>query len=87
MEENTLLDYRNQLDSIDRTIIMLLNQRMSISKEIGEYKAKYSLPVMDAQRELKILDKVVNLSEQEYSAYVRNIYCSILAESKNIQMR
>ena len=42
---NNLEDYRTQLTHLDNKIIELLNQRASISKEIGLFKVKNNIEI------------------------------------------
>ena len=55
MELNEL---RNQIDEIDRELVSLFIRRMSCSSEVAEYKRRNALPVLDKEREIKLLEKV-----------------------------
>ena len=79
-----LSDFREKLDRIDADLIRLLDERMSISKEIGEYKLANNLPVYDARRENEILGRVFDRAEYHKEAVVE-VYKTILIESKKLQ--
>lgn len=46
---------RDQIDEIDKTLLNLLAQRLSLVAQIGEVKSRYGLPVYVPQREASML--------------------------------
>ncbi len=81
-----LEDWRKEIDLIDDEIIKLINQRARIVQKIGTLKAKAGLPIVDKDREEKVLRKVC----EENQGILKNdsiagIYRKILHESKTIQ--
>jgi monofunctional chorismate mutase len=52
-------DLRNEIDIVDSEIIALLKKRTDIVKQIGQLKAKTGLPILDADRESKVLEKLL----------------------------
>jgi chorismate mutase len=50
IQANALAQFREQLSFIDESLIQLLQQRMSISKEIGIYKRQHNQHILQAQR-------------------------------------
>ncbi len=69
-----LKDTRQQIDEIDNQIIYLLEKRLKIVKKIKKYKKN----IIDLNREKKILDKI-------NSQYIKDIYKTILKNSRKIQ--
>lgn len=61
-ENLTLL--RQQIDRIDNELLEILNKRMHISREIGQYKKEHSMPVVQAARYDSILNDRVKLAEE-----------------------
>lgn len=61
-ENLTLL--RQQIDRIDNELLEILNKRMHISREIGQYKKEHSMPVVQAARYDTILNDRVKLAEE-----------------------
>lgn len=53
---NKLDDLRNQIDIIDRDILVLLGKRVGVVKKIGKYKKEQGLVVLDKTRWNKILE-------------------------------
>lgn len=53
----TLHGLRIQIDAIDQHILEALARRMSLSKEIGEYKQKQKLTILQPERYRELLDE------------------------------
>ena len=87
-QANALAQFREQLSFIDESLINLLQQRMSISKEIGIYKRQHNQHILQAQRweeTLKAnLQKALDsgLSEE----FARQMIKMLHEESLRIQM-
>jgi chorismate mutase/prephenate dehydratase len=82
MELNEL---RSQIDDIDRQLVDLFIKRMAVSASVAEYKIQNGLPVLDASRERALLAKVSDLAGEEFEAYTRTLYNSILDLSRSYQ--
>lgn len=54
-----LADLRQRIDSIDRSLIGLLNARSSLVVEVGKYKQAHGIPVYAPHRESQVLRKVL----------------------------
>ena len=71
---------RSKIDRIDESIVELLAQRMNISEEIGLYKKKNQVTILQLQRWQEILDraiksgKALDLSEPFISAIYNTIH-------------
>lgn len=78
---------RKKIDQIDMQVLLLLNQRAETAKHIGLLKAQAGIPIVDADRETKILQKVSRDNSGELSdEAVARIYRQILLESRQIQV-
>ncbi len=51
----TVEEYRALIDSVDYSIISLLEQRLGLCRELGELKRGLGLPVEDQRREMEVL--------------------------------
>ena len=80
-----LKDLREQIDLIDREMVDLFIRRMNLASEVAEYKREHGLPVLDASRERALLDKISELSGEEFEAYTRTLYATILDLSRSYQ--
>lgn len=80
-----LKELREQIDLVDRELVDLFLRRMKISAEVAEYKRENNMPVLDPSRERALLEKISNLSGEEFEAYSRTLYASILDLSRSYQ--
>lgn len=79
----TIIELREEIDQIDKEIVKLLIRRMSMSREIGKTKEK----ITDKSREMKVILNVLNTSEEKIDpVFLREIYESIITESKRLQL-
>ena len=62
-EKNKIASLREELKQIDLSIFNLVNKRQDISREIGEYKLKNKLPVIEGKRTKKVEEKLIRLAE------------------------
>ncbi len=53
----SLASLRKQIDEMDESLITLLTKRMRVSREIGQYKKKHNMAVVQTTRYSEILDK------------------------------
>ena len=61
-----LKELRKNIDEIDRELVDLFVRRMSISAEVAEYKREVGMPVLDPARERALLERVSNMSGDEF---------------------
>ena len=55
-----LSGFRERIDACDAEIIRLLNARLKICLEVGEYKSARGIAVKDEARESEVIAKVLN---------------------------
>ena len=75
---------RNEIDVLDNKIMELLETRFLIAKQIGVVKTQEKIDILDTNREETILLKTTKYS---HSPQIKNIYKTIMTESKNIQRK
>jgi len=79
-------DWRKEIDDVDSEIVGLLAKRAQIAREISRLKHVSGTPIRDREREMRIFDRVRNLSVGTVdSRVVDQIYEAILAESRRVQ--
>lgn len=84
MDELTLL--REQINQIDAELTTLLQRRMQVVKQVGEYKKAQNLPVLHTGREQEVLDRNAALvTEQELVPYIRECFTEIMRISREYQ--
>ena len=76
--------YRNKIDHIDKKIEALLDKRLKLCKEIGDYKKENNLEVLDQNREDAIMKKIDD-SNLEHKEAIKEIYKEIINEGKKVQ--
>ena len=78
-----LSEIRVDIDAIDKQIVALYEQRMTLTKQVAEYKIANNKPVLDAAREVAKLDKVESLVENPANAKgARELFEAIMAISR-----
>ncbi|MCH4156375.1 MAG: bifunctional 3-deoxy-7-phosphoheptulonate synthase/chorismate mutase type II [Muribaculaceae bacterium] len=85
-ENLTLL--RQQLDQIDNELLELLNKRMRVSREIGQYKKEHSMPVVQTNRYDDVLRTRGKIGEEMGMSgdFIRTIMQTIHEESVRQQI-
>lgn len=61
-DDDTLARYRDSIDNIDAALVFMLAERFKITQEVGEYKAKSSLPPADPAREDRQIERLRQLA-------------------------
>lgn len=85
-ENLTLL--RQQIDEADNELLEILNKRMRISREIGQYKKEHSMPVVQPARYDNILSNRIKLAQEMGMApeFMKAVLESIHGESVRQQI-
>lgn len=79
---------RLELDSVDREIVSLFEQRMNLAREVAAYKIAHGLPVLDQSRESIVLDSRVSmLKDGHWAGSLRDLYNEIMRLSRSEQQR
>ncbi len=79
---------RQQIDVIDNELLEVLNKRMRISREIGQYKKEHRMPVLQAGRYDDIMQSRVKLAEEMGMSgdFMRKVLSAIHEESVRQQI-
>jgi chorismate mutase/prephenate dehydratase len=81
-----ICDIRNQIDSIDDTILELINRRLNLAKRIGSLKKDSGNRVVDSTRESEILRRLTALNKGPLNPNVlHHIFIDIIAAARAIQ--
>ena len=80
-----LKELRKNIDEIDRELVDLFVRRMSVSAEVAEYKREAGMPVLDPARERALLERISEMSGEEFERYARTLYSTILDLSRSYQ--
>ena len=76
---------RKKIDTIDREVFQLLIDRLNAVTDIGEIKKQEGLPILDEGREQAIYNKIDSLFSEKEATFLKNIYQSIITESKKAE--
>lgn len=81
-----LEELREKIDRIDKSIQQLIEERMSVSEDIGRYKMAHSLPVTDQRREEELITKLRGRAASPRSAdEIEEIYRTLMKLSRRRQ--
>ena len=77
---------RQAIDGIDEKILDFINQRLSLAKQIGDFKKQGGIQISDSEREKEILNRLLEKNNGPMDADgLRKIFEAIIAEGRNIQ--
>ncbi len=86
MSENALREYREKITAMDREIIRLLNERASLSLQIGGIKKETGREVYDPSQEEIIYSNIrANMTGGLSYQALKNIFREILSSSRALQ--
>jgi len=79
----TLEELRMQIDKLDDEVLLLMEQRMSVSEKIGLFKKEHNVTILQSTHWNKLLKKRINegLSRGLSEEFVQKIYSAIHEES------
>ena len=77
---------RGAIDEVDRQIVALFERRMAVTRQVGEYKQRQGIPVLDPQREREVIaNKLACLHNPALKTDVAQLYETIMALSRRQQ--
>ncbi len=76
---------REQIDEIDRQMTDLFCRRMTLTRQVGEYKAAQGMPVLDEERESQVLAARAALVEDGLRADLTTLFETIMGLSRRQQ--
>lgn len=83
---DSLEKYRTKINSIDKQIAELFEERMNICKEIACYKKDNNLPIFDSAREQQVIQKNSEyISDELLKQYYVDFQKSVMNISKEYQ--
>ncbi len=82
-----IIDIRNEIDKIDDELSSLFIKRLTLVKDVAEYKKQTKKGISDSSREDKILYRLAKDKPEEYKYYLKELYQTIFATSKSYQSK
>ena len=84
--EESLETLRQNIDTIDRELVALLEKRMDTVTKIGQVKKEGNQAVYDEKREQQVLDKVAKLLKNKgYKETITDTYVDLMKHSREYQ--
>lgn len=81
-----LSQLRQQIDTIDRQIVNLYEERMDVSRQVAEYKIETGKKVFDKQREQEKIASVKALTHNDFNSHgVEELFEQIMSMSRKLQ--
>ena len=85
---NELENLRERIDTIDKELIALFEERMNVVNDIAEYKIKNNLPILNQSREDIIISKVKAIvKNKDYTDSAIDFIKDIMEISKKFQQK
>ncbi len=78
-------ELRKKIDGIDEELVSLFVKRMDVAAQVAAYKRETGKPVLDPERERKLLQKVSDLAGEDMESQTRILYHLILSLSRSHQ--
>ena len=79
-------ELRKKISAIDEKLVALLDERISLAREIGRIKTRNGLPIIDKKREKEIYDKLLKINLKNASnENILKIFETIIEVSTSIQ--
>ena len=85
---NELENLRERIDTIDKELIALFEERMNVVNDIAEYKIKNNLPILNQNREDIVISKVKAIvKNNDYTDSPIDFIKDIMEISKKFQQK
>lgn len=85
---NELENLRERIDTIDKELIVLFEERMNVVNDIAEYKIKNNLPILNQNRENIVVSKVKStVKNKDYTDSAIDFIKDIMEISKKFQQK
>lgn len=83
---NELENLRERIDTIDKELIALFEERMNVVNDIAEYKIKNNLPILNQNREDIVISKAKAIvKNKDYTDSAIDFIKDIMEISKKFQ--
>lgn len=85
---NELENLRERIDTIDKELITLFEERMNVVNDIAEYKINNNLPILNQNREDIVISKVKAIvKNKDYTDSAIDFIKHIMEISKKFQQK
>lgn len=77
-----LRELRDQIDQIDRQMVALFEQRMSVVCRVAEFKREQGMPILQSNREKIVLEKAKSLLKKDYEQALESFMTHLMSLSR-----
>ena len=84
MGDPKLNEIRKEINAIDNQLLPLLMRRMDAAGKVADIKREAGIPVLDAQREQQILDRIRERGGA-YGTALQGVYAAMMEASRALQ--
>lgn len=86
MKINNLDNWRKEIDRLDEELLVVLEKRMRLVNQIGEFKKSRNIPPLDNTRwDAKIKNLLVHAREHISEAFIRELFTAIHTHALSLQ--
>lgn len=78
-------ELRERIDTIDRLLLRLMEERMETAGAIGEYKQAHNLPMYDPVREKEKIETLGSLVSRDKKPYMERIMAKIMEQCRTYE--
>ena len=78
---------RKKIDEIDDKLLILLKERLEVSKKLGEIKKKNNMPIYDPVREQEIIEMSIKDFSDEEKIHAVRFLRTLMHISKEVQSK
>ena len=81
-----LNEIRQEIDKIDASIVEMFEKRMDLCKNVALFKIQNNKNVLDKQREVEKIKKVMDLAENDFNRHgIEELFTQIMSISRKLQ--
>ena len=79
---------RKEIDAVDEQLLLLIDRRVGIAREIGQWKREHDEPVIQAQRYQEVLNHYMELGASKGLSedLVRAVFEALHKESVRVEL-
>ena len=78
---------RKKIDEIDDKLLILLKERLAVSKKIGEIKKRNNMPIYDPVREQEIIEMSIKDFSDDEKIHAVRFLRTLMHISKEVQSK
>ncbi len=85
---HNLTDLRKEIDAVDEQLLTLIQQRVDIAREIGQWKREHAEPVIQAQRYQEVLNHYLELGKAKGLSedFIHDVFEALHKESVRVEL-